>query len=722
MNIGTISTNLPETSRKTVVLTMSNLVADIINLNSQLIEAADAYYKRAAPIMSDATFDAFEKQLKQLVAANPQYASMATYLQKVGSDATSNGRTPHKIRMLSIENMYTETDYVDQFDHFGGVPVVEEPKFDGISVSLTYYNGILTKALTRGDGESGEDITAQVSLTEVPTSLGSTLGNSNGSPIRTPAFLEVRGELVMRNSTFAKLNAKYAASGQKTYSSTRNLTAGTMKLSPVKYSAQIKEREITLRAWDVIGENLPASRLERLKLIANCGFSKPEGILVTDRNQLIPTLHTLLSSNKISDVTADGVVMKVDDVPTCTRLGLSSKYTNYQTCFKPQSDKAETYVREIVWQIGRTGKLTPVAICDPVTLAGAVLTRVTINNVSWIKEMGLTIGAKIEMLRSGGVIPKIESVIDPTGTPIVAPTDCPECGQKLAVFEDSTVDATIHIYCENSNCKGRVIGHFCFIGDREVLEIDGLGPEMATQLVKGNYARNVAELVAFADDTMTAIKNTSEASVCRILQKEGFTSTVIKMVKSVQVAKSASWERWIAALGIPMVSDTLGKVIAKEMKLTSDDMKNLEKKFREFLNLTVAGVGPSKKESLRDWLKVPANVEILQQLEAYNVRPTALTAATIVAGAPLSGVAFCITGEFGEPREIITMKLESLGAVSKSSVTKNCNLLIVGTVPGASKTKAANKLGTKTVNEDWLRQIFSANGLKLVGSKFSVEE
>lgn len=702
--------------------TTTTVTADIINLNSQLIEAADAYYKKNSPIMSDATFDAFEKQLKTLVAANPKLASLATYLTKVGSDVTApvSGRTPHRIPMLSIENMYTEEDFLEQFDKFGGVPVVIEPKFDGISVSLTYVDGKLTKALTRGDGESGEDMTAAVRCTQIPQDLGNVLP-SKGLAVKVPALLEVRGELVMHETTLVALNAKYSASGLKTYANTRNLTAGTMKLNPAKYADIIRERKITIRPWDVIADQVPDSRYERLKMIQNAGFDGPEGILITDRNQVLTTLRKMLVLNKTADIFRDGVVMKVDSVKVSRSLGLASKYTNYQTCFKPQSDKAETYVREIIWQIGRTGKLTPVAICDPVTLAGAVLTRVTINNTTWIKEMGLTIGAKVLMLRSGGVIPKIEAVIDPTGTPIVAPKNCPECSQKLDVFTDSTADATEHIYCTNDGCKGRVVGHFCFIGDRDVLEIDGLGPELSEMLVKGEYARNVAELVQFADETNDSITKNGEGPTTKALQRVGFTSAVVKMAKSVQLAKNASWERWIAALGIPMVSDTLGKIIAKEMKLTADDMVNLEAKFNDFMKLTIAGVGPSKKDSLRDWLKVPANVAIIKALAASGVRPTALVSAAPVTNGPLSGTFFCITGEFGEPREIITKKLENLGAVSKSSVTKNCNLLIIGTVPGGSKTKAAAKLGTKTVDEKWLRDTLTANGMALAGSKFSID-
>ncbi len=385
----------------------------IESLNSQLIAAADAYYKKAAPIMSDAAFDALEKELRQLVSTNPQYTSLASYLKKVGSDITVvSGRTPHRIPMLSIENQYTEDDFLKEFDRFGGVPVCIEPKFDGISCSITYVDGKLTRALTRGDGNSGEDMTAQVQLCpEIPNSLPSSL-TSNGIQVRVPALLEIRGELVMKNSTLEKLNTRFAAAGQKTYSSTRNLTAGTMKLDPVKYADKIIEREVTIRPWDVIADRLPNSRLERLRMIAQAGFAKPQGVIVSKRSDIIPILEKFLASNKISDIQADGVVMKVDDVPTCTKLGLASKYTNYQTCYKPQNSRAETYLREVVWQVGRTGKLTPVGIVDPIILTGATITRVTLNNITWIRKMKLRLGCRVSLLRSGDVIPVIERVLD----------------------------------------------------------------------------------------------------------------------------------------------------------------------------------------------------------------------------------------------------------------------------------------------------------------------
>src|SRR5271165_3313806 len=264
----------------------------IKELNKLLEEAAAAYYQKADPLMTDIEFDLYEKELKQLVKDNPQFASLAPYLTKVGSDLTKNtGRVTHKVPMLSIENMYTEADFLAQYDKWGGVQVVLEPKQDGISASLVYENGKLIQALTRGDGSSGEDMTAQVNVVK-------------SIPKFVPCFIshprvEIRGELVMRKQTLVRINLELEAKGMKVYASTRNLTAGTMKQKDLSV---IPNREIELRPWDVLGDNLPDSRLERLRLLGNNGFSKPESVLLTDRSQVIPVLQKFLILLKTSDV------------------------------------------------------------------------------------------------------------------------------------------------------------------------------------------------------------------------------------------------------------------------------------------------------------------------------------------------------------------------------------------------------------------------------------
>lgn len=687
----------------------------VVELNQKIADARNAYYVLVKPIMTDREFDLLEKELKDLVAANSSLASLAPSLKQVGSDLSNGGRVKHAIAMKSIENHYTEAEYLAWYETQamdGNGVMVEEPKFDGISVSLIYEQGRLVRALTRGDGESGEEITEQVKATgNIPVFLVS----------KDLVNIEVRGELVMKTSTLTKINAKLTTTGQKTYASTRNLCAGTMKQKDL---TNIPERDIEIRPWDVLGVGLPDSRLERLRMIAKAGFPAPLGVVVTDSSKLIIILRTLLTQNKTSDVNADGVVLKIDSVKACDTLGLSSNYANYQICFKPQSASNTTYLRNVVWQIGRTGKLTPVGECDPVVLAGAEVRRAALCNITYIREKKLTLNAKIEMLRSGDVIPQIVKVIEDGDIEIKVPTHCPECKTKLEVLDEDRTGVETS-WCQNAECPGRVRDLFAFIGDRDILEVDGLGPEMATKLASEGYARTVGELFIFANEASEHFLRVGEANFVRGMAKQGFSRLIVSMLWSLEKAKTASWERWIACLGIPMVSKSLGKIIAKEMKLTSDSMKDLPIILAQFAKLDIAGMGQRKKELIIDWLSIRANRDLCSQLYAAGVRPTPLASAVVsAAGFPLAGIAFCVTGEMdGIDRDKLSAMLESLGASKKSGVSKKCTHLIRLTAPGKSKVDAANKLGIPIVDQAWVIAQLAKGGIDLnPTSKFPVED
>jgi DNA ligase (NAD+) len=480
----------------------------IVALNELLTRARHAYYVENAPIMTDREFDVQEKELKDLVAANPQFAALASVIKTVGSDLSNGGRVNHAKPMRSIENFYTPDDYAGWYDVQaldGNSVMVSEQKFDGISVSLIYENGKLLRALTRGDGVSGEEITEQVKATgNIPASIS----------IPEIQNIEIRAELVMAASTLKTLNEKLAAAGQKTYANTRNLCAGTMKQ---KDTSNIRERNIQIRPWDVMGDGLPDSRIERLRMIAKAGFPAPMGVVVTDRASLLKALHAQLESNKTSDIPADGVVLKIDSVKASNTLGVSSNYANYQICYKPQSSASMTYLRNVVWQIGRTGKLTPVGECDPVNLAGAEVRRAALCNITYIREKNLTLNAKIEMLRSGEVIPQIVRVVEDGDTKIEVPTNCPECQTKLEVLDDSGIETS---WCTNAECPGRVRDLFHFIADRDILEIDGLGPDMASKLAAG-YARTVGELMTFANEANQGIEDFGRRRLRQEYAQEG---------------------------------------------------------------------------------------------------------------------------------------------------------------------------------------------------------
>jgi DNA ligase (NAD+) len=500
----------------------------------------------------------------------------------------------------------------------------------------------------------------------------------------------------------------------------------------------VASRDIILLPWDVYSpsedDKLPDSNYSRMKLIEGAGFPTYEGFLVDDTNLIIKVLDHILDVNSKSDIRADGVVLKVDSHKLRKQLGVASKFTNWMTCFKPQSASGTTYLRNVTWQMGRTGKLSPVATCDAVILAGASVTRASLNNETWIATMGLTIGAKVEMLRSGDVIPQIVKVLDDTGDPIIPPTLCPECKSTLVVYVEPKSDITTR-WCENAECPGRVRDLFTFIGSREILEIDGLADDMSTRLVTQGYARNVGELFAFQTEALEALNTLSakygeagEDKFAMAMAKKGFNVTILKMLRSMEKAKTGNWDKWIAALGIPFVGRTLGKVLAKQLALTPDDMANLPAKLEAAAGMNIENMGDVKGDILRKWSLDPVNRAICQTLFDSGVRPTSLVAQVAAGvGQPLVGVSFIITGEFDEDRESLTKKLESLGAVSKSSVSKNCTHFIVGEGAGKSKLMKYDELVAKgckieKVGKDWLTKTLASAGMGMKDSKFAVEE
>lgn len=389
------------------------------DLNGRLEAARHAYYGGFPLLMTDAEYDVLEAQLQGMVTANPSLAEFAPVLNTVGtvavtpttsaspSKAGSLARVKHVRPMLSIENQYKKEDVLAWYLSLPkGTAVDVEPKRDGTSNENRYVRGALTLSLTRGRGDEGEDQTAQVkALKSIPQYLVH-------APLLDAANdIHIRGELVMRDGELDRINVEATAKGQKTYASTRNLTAGTMKQQDL---ATVASREILFMPWDVYSPSndaaLPDSNYERMRLLEQAGFPKYDGILVTSSDGVVKAIDDILALNAKSDIRADGVVIKVDSHKLRQNLGVASKFTNWMTCFKPQSSKSTTHLREVVWQVGRSGNITPVGIVDPVVLAGATITRVTLNNETWIETMGLRLGCTVEICRSGEVIPLITKV------------------------------------------------------------------------------------------------------------------------------------------------------------------------------------------------------------------------------------------------------------------------------------------------------------------------
>ena len=677
---------------------MNQVRETIIALNKKVVEGQAEYYA-GNPTMTDAEYDSLEGQLTALVNANKEFASLATALVKVGAEANSALRIPHARVMLSIENYYTPESFFEASKNYG-TWVLVEPKFDGNSCELVFIDGVLTRAVSRGDGSSGEDMTAQVkACKKIPQHIITKIHD-----------LRIRGEIVMRNSELARINAL----GGRQYANARNLVAGTLKQLDLSI---VRSRELILMPWDMYSPTednlLSDSAYDRMKLAFNFGFPHPEGMKVQS-GQVLAELDRILKINEGSDITADGVVIKADSHKVRNLLGVATKFTRYQNCYKSQNQIGITYLRSVEWNVGRTGKVTPVGIVDPITLGGATITRVTLNNETWIQVLGLKINSKVELIRSGDCIPLITAVLDAHMTSnlkeIVFPTKCPSCGSILKL--DPTAEI-VQRFCDNSNCAGKAAEQFAYVGNRETLEIDNLGDSMAAELVAQGIT-SLADLFEFGNKSLNLAASFSKTkqndlALVSHFVTSGFRSGVntLKMVKSLQVAKTATWDRWIAALGISFIGHSLGEDISKALNLDPENMKNLPKLLLTLPKLNLDKLGEVKIASIVDWAKDKNNIQFCTRLYNVGVRPTPLTAPKKVAGATLAGTEFCITGELSiGTRKEVEKKLEALGAIALSDVRSTCNLVIVGDKPG-SKLAKAQKKGIKIVDETWLRKVLS---------------
>lgn len=683
----------------------------IVELNAKLEEARNAYYA-GDPIMSDAEYDTLEAQLAGLVKATPEEAASAPVLSTVGSDLSNlsgerqNGRIAHQIPMLSIQNLYTLDDLAAWAESLGWPVLSVGSKLDGVSDSLIYDAGELTQALTRGDGASGESVLPQLlAAGAVPAAI----------PTYTPfgGRVEIRGEVVIAESKLRELNAELEAEGAKTYATSRNLAAGSLKLLDLD---EVKRRGLQFRPWDVLlpAGVLPDSGVERLREIVPFGFAPSDDRLVRNRSELIAAVEELLLTLQDSgqEIGKDGIVVKVDSHELREKLGRGSKFTRYQVCFKPQNQKAETVIRSVEWQVGRQGRITPVANVEPVVLGGVQVARATLNNYTWLTNLGVRIGSRVALVRSGDVIPKITEVLEhsPESTAIEAPDNCPSCGMALTAHTEDDSSVTMH-WCENDKCGGRVRDYLTYIADRTCLELEGLGPELAGKLVENEFVTGLStalvELFEFGSDINLLLAANRKSEVAGRLERDGFpVALTFRMAESLEKAKTAPWPVWIAAMAIPMVGRRLGKVLATQLKLQPDDLPNLPAKFAAIKIGEIDGLGVSKLGEVHRFANDPEWAKLCSDLYDHGVRPASTVSASNGGAQPLAGVAFVITGEFQEfgSREEITAKLEALGAISKSSVSKNVTHLVVGAAPGKSKLTKAEQLGIQQVGAEWLKQ------------------
>ena len=671
-------------------------VADrLAALRDQIRHHEERYYVHDDPEIADAEFDTLVRELRALEAAHPELVTPDSPTQRVGGRPVEGFATvAHRAPMLSLDNAYTEEE-LRAFDERvrkglggGSAPVtyVAELKIDGLSIALTYEGGVLVRGATRGDGVRGEDVTSNVrTIRAIPLRL------RQGTPAGT---LEVRGEVFLPRAAFARVNQERAEAGEPLFANPRNAAAGTMRnLDPRLVAA----RQLGACTYQVVGADVGLeTHGEALEAMAAWGlpvephWSRCEGIdaLVEWCRQWEERRHRL-------DFETDGVVVKVDGYALRDRLGATSKFPRWAVAYKFPAQQATTTLRAIVCQVGRTGAVTPVAVLDPVVLAGSTIGMATLHNVEEVRRKDVRVGDRVLIEKGGDVIPKVVKVVDPDradrAAPWEMPAECPSCGSTLVRPE-----AEVVWRCENSSCPARLRRSLEHFASRHAMNIDGLGEAIVDQLIDQGLVRDVADLYGLTreqlEDLVVAPREArSERARPRRLGKVG-TNLVVEIEKS----RDAALWRLIHGLGLRHVGERAAQLLSQAFEsLAAIEGASLEDLQR------VPEIGPVVAASVRSWFGEPHNRELVQRLAAAGVRTVATDAERkpTDAAAPLAGRTYVITGTLRTmSREEAAAALERLGAKVTGSVSRKTTAVIVGDEAG-SKLDRARALGVDTLDE-----------------------
>jgi DNA ligase (NAD+) len=645
------------------------------------------YYVDADPLIADRTYDALFDRLETLEAAFGLDAEGSPTRRVGGEPLDELATVEHVAPMLSIDQGAEESD-VRAFDErvrgaVGDVDYVCEPKFDGLSVELVYEEGRYVRAATRGDGDAGDDVTEQVrTIPSVPARLG-------GDP---PAFLAVRGEVFMPRAAFQAHNRERVERGDDPFANPRNAAAGSLRqLDP----GVVAERPLDCFAYDVLdASERPDSHWAELDALGSWGFhTNDRAELVDDVDGAVAYRNDLLDRREDLDYEIDGVVLKVNDRDACERLGHTSRHYRWAFAYKFPARTEATTVEDVVVQVGRTGRLTPVALLDPVDVGGVTVSRASLHNPEEIASLGVAVGDRVRVERAGDVIPQVAEVLEKRGEGhFEFPETCPACG--AAVERDGPV-----AYCTGGlSCpaqRERTVRHYA---SRSGLDIEGLGGERVQQLIDAGLLERLPDLYDLTVEELAALEGWGETSA-------------ENLVAAVEGSTEPPLSVFLAALGIPDVGETTARDVAAEfgsldavVRLSGDDPDAFEERLR-----SVDGVGPAVAASVRSFFENEANREAVADLRARGVSPRPVERARD----ELDGLTFVFTGALSLPRADLEGLLEAHGASVTGSVSGNTDYLVVGDDPGRRKRADADEYGVETLDEAAFRDLLAERGVSL---------
>ena len=651
----------------------------IEQLRRELHDHNYKYYVLNQPTISDYDFDQLMHELQDLESRHPEMADPNSPTQRVGSDIQSEFRqVAHKYPMLSLANTYSEQDVRDWYDSvtkgLAGEPfeVCCEMKYDGLSISLTYVDGRLTQAVTRGDGVQGDDVTANVrTIHAIPLVLPGT-----GYP---PEF-EIRGEILMPWASFERLNAEREAAEEPLFANPRNAASGTLKSLDSRVVAQ---RQLDAYLYYLLGEELPAEgHFENLEAARQWGFKISEGMKkVKSVDEVLDFINYWDTERKNLPVATDGIVLKVNSLRQQRALGFTAKSPRWAIAYKFKAERACTELLEVTYQVGRTGAVTPVANMAPVQLAGTTVRRATLNNEDFIRSFDLHIGDHVYVEKGGEIIPKIVGV-DIDQRPIIAQQvqfikRCPECGTPLVRYEGEAA-----WYCPNdAGCPPQIKGRIEHFIARKAMNIDSLGPETVDEYYRRGLIHNVADLY--------------DIDVQQINGDGSRTKSAQRIVNGIQKSKEVPFERVVFALGIRFVGETSARLLARHFKSMDALMAAGLEELQE-----VEGIGEVMAKSIISYFHNEQNREIVERLRGYGLQ-FSLSTINSPLSTKLEGLSIVISGVFQHhSRDEYKLMIEQNGGKNVGSISGKTSFILAGDNMGPSKLQKAEKLGIRIVNEE----------------------
>jgi DNA ligase (NAD+) len=646
------------------------------------------YYVVDNPAISDGEFDKLMQQLKDLEVEHPELVTADSPTQRVGGKPREGFvKAPHSSPMLSLDNTYSEEELRDwerrvhELSGRSEVDYVCELKLDGMSLALIYEDGKLVRGITRGDGSVGEDVTLNVrTVRSVPLSILKEKLKKAG----IPTDFEVRGELLMPTASFKKINEERERNGLPTFANPRNFTAGTVRQLDSNITA---ERRLDYFPYILLqnGRTYFDHHSKTLAALEAAGFKvNPNHKLVRSMDEVWAFIQRWEEKRDSLPYEIDGIVVKVDRTSLQDELGFTGKAPRWAIAYKYAARAGITKLENVRWQVGRTGKLTPVAELAPVLIGGTTVRNATLHNMDEIERLGVKIGDWVQVERGGDVIPKVAKVIDDKDHPrgkkdIEVPQKCPVCGTKVVRTEGE-----VDYRCVNANCPAKLVGTILHFASRGVMNIDGMGDALVNQLTERGLVKNVADIYKLTKDDLLSLERMGDKSAQNILDE-------------IESSKKLPLERVIYGLGIRMVGERTAQFLAEHF----GSMEALESAGVEELQ-DVSEVGPRIAESIVEFFSIAANRKLVGRLREAGLT---LTGQKKRRGTKLAGKTFVLTGTLAHfTRDEAKKMIEDAGGKVTGSVSKKTDYVVAGADAG-SKLDKAKELGVGVIDEKEMEKI-----------------